>query len=414
MTGLPFIPTYCPTMTPNPFSRKLLFWCAGALGVLLLAWLALREPVQMASVAPVTRGPLEQSFTEEGKTRIQQRYVIAAPLAGVVRRITLQPGDAVQAQQVVAEIDPAGAALLDPRARNQALADVATAESALGAARQRVAAVTTTESVAQGELRRLQQLREQGMATASQIDQARAQVATTGAELSTARADEQIASRRLQVARATLADEGAAGRGRVLPVRTPVAGRVLKRAVESSTAVAMGQPLMEIGDPALLEIEVEVLSTDAVRLAPGQKARVQRWGGDGVLEATVTRVEPGGFTKVSALGVEEQRTRVILGFVSPREQWAALGDAYRVEVAFILRQEKDVLQVSGGALFRLGDGWAVYVVEDGVARRTVVKIGARSATAAQVLDGLKADQRVIVQPDDRIKDGTRIQAVSAR
>ena len=171
---------------------------------------------------------------------------------------------------------------------------------------------------------------------------------------------------------------------------------------------------MEIGDPALLEIEVEVLSTDAVRLAPGQKARVQRWGGDGVLEATVTRVEPGGFTKVSALGVEEQRTRVILGFVSPREQWAALGDAYRVEVAFILKQEKDVLQVSGGALFRLGDGWAVYVVEDGVARRTPVKIGARSATAAQVLDGLKADQRVIVQPDDRIKDGTRIQAVSAR
>ena len=400
-------------MTTKPFTRKLLFWCAGALGVLLLAWLALREPVQMASVAPVTRGPLEQSFTEEGKTRIQQRYVIAAPLAGVVRRITLQPGDTVQAQQVVAEIDPAGAALLDPRARNQALADVATAESALGAARQRVAAVTTTEAVAQGELRRLQQLREQGMATASQIDQARAQVATSGAELSTARADEQIATRRLQVARAALADEGAAGRGRVLPVRTPVAGRVLRRVVESATAVTMGQPLMEIGDPALLEIEVEVLSTDAVRLAPGQKARVQRWGGDGVLEATVTRVEPGGFTKVSALGVEEQRTRVILGFVSPREQWAALGDAYRVEVAFILKQEKDVLQVSGGALFRSGDGWAVYVVEDGVARRTVVKIGARSATAAQVLDGLKADQRVIVQPDDRIKDGTRIQSVSA-
>lgn len=401
-------------MTPNPFSRKLLIWCAGALGVLLLAWLALREPVQMASVAPVTRGPLEQSFTEEGKTRIRERYVIAAPLAGVVRRITLQPGDAVQAQQVVAEIDPAGAALLDPRARNQALADVATAESALGAARQRVAALTTTESIAQGELRRLQQLREQGMATASQIDQARAQVATTGAELSTARADEQIAARRLQVARAALTEEGAAGRGRVLPVRSPVAGRVLRRVVESATPVTQGQPLMEIGDPALLEIEVEVLSTDAVRLAPGQKARVLRWGGDGVLDATVARVEPGGFTKVSALGVEEQRTRVILGFTSPREQWAALGDAYRVEVAFILKQERDVLQVPGGALFRSGDGWAVYAVEDGVARRTGVKVGVRSATAAQVLDGLKADQRVIVQPDDRIKDGTRIHAASAR
>ena len=401
-------------MKVNLSPRKILFWSLGALALIVLTWLALREPVQMASVAPVARGPLEQAFAEEGKTRIRQRYVIAAPLAGVVRRITLQPGDAVQAQQVVAEIDPAGAALLDPRARSQALADVATGESALGAARQRVTALATTEAVAQGELRRLQQLREQGMATASQIDQARAQVATSGAALSTARSDEQIAARRLQVAQAALAEEGAVGRGRVLPVRSPVAGQVLRRVVESATAVTMGQPLLEVGDPALLEIEVEVLSTDAVRLAPGQKARVQRWGGEGVLEATVTRVEPGGFTKVSALGVEEQRTRVILAFASPREQWAALGDAYRVEVEFILKQEKDVLQVTGGALFRAGDGWAVYVVEGGVARRTPVKIGTRSATAAQVLEGLKAGQTVIVQPDDRIKDGTRIEAVSAR
>ena len=193
-----------------------------------------------------------------------------------------------------------------------------------------------------------------------------------------------------------------------------MAGRVLKRHVESTTAVAMGQPLLEVGDPALLEIEVEVLSTDAVRLAPGLKARVLRWGGEGVLDARVTRIEPGGFTKVSALGVEEQRTRVILDFASPRAQWAALGDAYRVEVEFILQQDQDVLQVPASALFRAGEGWAVYVVDGGAARRTVVKVGARSATAAQVLDGLQADQTVIVQPDDRIKDGTRIEAVSGR
>jgi HlyD family secretion protein len=332
----------------------------------------------------------------------------------VVRRISLQPGDTVQAQQVVAEIDPTGAALLDPRARSQALAEVATGESALRAARQRVAAATTSEGVAQGELSRMQQLRAQGMVTASQFDQARTQADTASAALSTARSDEQIAAHRLQVARAALAEEGQAGRGRVLAVRSPVAGRVLKRAVESSTAVAMGQPLMEVGDPALLEIEVEVLSTDAVRLAPGLKARVLRWGGDGVLDAHVTRIEPGGFTKVSALGVEEQRTRVILAFTSPREKWAALGDAYRVEVEFILKQDQDVLQVPGNALFRAGDGWAVYVLDGGRARRTVVKVGARSALAAQVQDGLQAGQTVIVQPDDRIKDGTRIEAVSGR
>ncbi len=401
-------------MKMNASPRKIVFWSAGLLALVVLAWLAMREPVQMASVAQVRRGPLEQAFTEEGKTRIQQRYVITAPLAGVVRRITLQPGDVVQARQVVAEIDPTGAALLDPRARILALADVSTGESALQALRQRVAAAATAEAVAREELGRMQQLRAQGMVTASQLDQARNQAETASATLSTARSDEQIGARRLQVAKATLADEGQAGRGKVLAVAAPVAGRVLKRHVESTTAVAMGQPLLEVGDPALLEIEVEVLSTDAVRLAPGLKARVLRWGGQGVLDARVARIEPGGFTKVSALGVEEQRTRVILDFASPRAQWAALGDAYRVEVEFILQQDQDVLQVPASALFRAGEGWAVYVVDGGAARRTVVKVGARSATAAQVLDGLQADQTVIVQPDDRIKDGTRIEAVSGR
>ncbi len=394
--------------------RKILFWSAGGVALLVLAWLATREPVQMASVARVGRGPLEQSFTEEGKTRLKQRYVVTAPLAGLMRRITLQPGDPVKAGQVVAEIDPAGSALLDPRARSQALADVSTGESALRAARQRVAAATTANHVAQLEFERLRRLRAQGMVTVSQLDQSRAQAATADAELSTARADAQIAAHRLQVAQASLANEGRAGRGKVLAVPSPVDGVVLKRLAESATPVPMGQALMEIGDPAALEIEVEVLSTDAVRLAPGLKARVLRWGGDGVLDATVARIEPGGFTKVSALGVEEQRTRVILDFASPRPHWAALGDAFRVEVEFILRQDQDVLQLPGSALFRTSDGWAAYRLDGGTARRTPVKVGARSAMAAQVLEGLEAGQTVIVQPDDRIKDGTRIKAVGGQ
>ena len=208
-------------MKMNAAPRKIVFWSAGVLALFVLAWLAMREPVQMASVAQVLRGPLEQAFTEEGKTRIQQRYVVTAPLAGVVRRINLQPGDAVQAQQVVAEIDPAGAALLDPRARSQALAEVAIAQSALRATRQRVAAATTSEGVARGELSRMQQLRAQGMVTASQLDQARTQADTAGAALSTARSDEQIAAHRLQVAQTSLAEEGHAGRGKVLPVTAP-------------------------------------------------------------------------------------------------------------------------------------------------------------------------------------------------
>jgi len=318
----------------------------------------------------------------------------------------------VQAGQVVARLDPATSALLDPRARAQARADIATAQSALRSAHERIAAASTELAVAQREYQRQDSLRKDGMTTATLLDSTRARAAQAQAALTTARADEQIAQQRLQVARASLALDGSAGSGKALTLTAPVQGVVLKRAVESATPVPAGQVLLEIGNPAQLEIEVEALSTDAVTLRPGLKARVLRWGGEGVLDATVTRIEPGGFTKVSALGVDEQRTRVILDFTSPQAKWAALGDGYRVEVEFIQRQEKDVLQVPVNALFRAGDGWAVYGVDGGRAHKLPVTIGARSATAAEVIGGLSAGQSVIVQPDDRIKEGTRIQAVS--
>lgn len=388
---------------------KALYWLLAAIALAALAWAAMREPVQLASTAPVTRGPLEVTFQEEGKTRLKDRYVVTAPVAGTLRRVTLQPGDAVRAGQVLAQVEPATTTLLDARTRSQAQAEVRGAEAQLAAVRQRITAAQAAERLAQTELRRAQTLQAAGAVALEQLDQARARADSTRAELAAARADAQAATERANAARALLADEGRAGSGKLLTVTAPVAGRVLKRPVESATPVPVGEVLMEIGDPALLEIEAEVLSTDAVRLSPGMAARVLRWGGDGVLGASIARVEPGGFTKVSALGVEEQRTRVILDFSTPREQWAALGDAYRVEVEFIVQQASDVLQVPGSALFRAGDGWAVYRLEGGKARRTPVQIGLRSATAAQVLEGLEAGQAVIVQPDDRIVDGTRIQ-----
>jgi HlyD family secretion protein len=393
--------------------RKVFLWSAAAMALALLAWAALREPVQMVSVATVTRASLEQSFVEEGKTRLKQRYVVTAPVAGRVRRISLQPGDAVRAGQVLAEIEPVSASLLDARARSQAQAEVAGSDTALQAARQRVGAAQTSNAVAQKELQRITSLAASGMVTASLLDQTRAQADNAAAALSTARADVQMAQQRLQAAQALQGDEGRAGRDKLLSVTAPVDGVIVKRTQESATPVAVGQVLLEIGNPQALEIEVEVLSSDAVRLKPAGKARVVRWGGEGVLEATITRVEPGGFTKISALGVEEQRTRVILDFASPQQQWAALGDAYRVEVEFIVRQEKDVLQISSNALFRHADGWAVYRVEAGTARRTAMQPGLRAALATQVLGGLEAGQSVIMQPDDRIKDGTRVQAMNA-
>lgn len=406
---------------PTP-SRKTLM-IAGGIAVLGgLLWLALRSPAQLASTARVTRGPLEVVFREEGKTRVKQRYLITAPVAGTVRRITLQAGDAVQAGQTLAEMEPSASTLLDPRARSQAQADVRNAEALLAAARKRSAAAQASQQLAQADWQRAQALQPSGAIARQELDQARSRHATTQAELGVARADEQAAAARLASARALLTDEGLAastaaasaasagsGSGKVLAITAPVAGRIIQRPVESATPVPVGHTLMTIGDPTQLEIEVEVLSSDAVRLAAGMPARIVRWGGEGTLQARVARVEPGGFTKVSALGVEEQRTRVILDLISPHEQWAALGDGYRVEVEFIVQQAKDVLQVPSPALFRMGEGWAVYRVEDGKAVRTLVKTGMRSASATEITEGLQPDQRVIIQPDERITEGTRIQ-----
>ena len=394
--------------------RKTFMILAAALLLGGIAWLAMRSPAQLASVGTVTRGPLEVVLQEEGKTRIKQRYVITAPVAGTVRRIALQPGDAVQAGQTLAEIDAAASSLLDPRARSQAQADVRSAQAQLEAARKRSSAAQASQRLAQADWQRAQSLHPSGAISKQELDQARTRHDAAQAEWGVARADEQAASARLAAARALLQEEGRAAAGtdstgKVLSVTAPAAGRILKRPIESSMPVAMGQTLMEVGDPSQLEIEVEVLSGDAVRLAAGMPARISRWGGEGALQAKVARVEPGGFTKVSALGVEEQRTRVILDLESPQQQWAALGDGYRVEVEFIVQRADDVLQVPANALFRLGDGWAAYRLVNGKAQRTPVQIGMRSALAAEVKSGLEQDQSVIIQPDERIGDGTRIQ-----
>ena len=394
--------------------RKTFMILAAALLLGGITWLAMRSPTPLASIGTVTRGPLEVVLQEEGKTRIKQRYVITAPVAGTVRRIALQPGDAVQAGQTLAEIDAAASSLLDPRARSQAQADVRSAQAQLEAARKRSSAAQASQRLAQADWQRAQSLHPSGAISKQELDQARTRHDAAQAEWGVARADEQAASARLAAARALLQEEGRAAEGtdntgKVLSVTAPAAGRILKRPIESSMPVAMGQTLMEVGDPSQLEIEVEVLSGDAVRLAAGMPARISRWGGEGALQAKVARVEPGGFTKVSALGVEEQRTRVILDLESPQQQWAALGDGYRVEVEFIVQRADDVLQVPANALFRLGDGWAAYRLVNGKAQRTPVQIGMRSALAAEVKSGLEQDQSVIIQPDERIGDGTRIQ-----
>ncbi|WP_288921908.1 HlyD family efflux transporter periplasmic adaptor subunit [uncultured Ottowia sp.] len=401
--------------------RKALYFVLAASFIGALAFLTWREPRQLAATGAVTQGPLQETFTEEAKTRLKQRYAIAAPVSGTLQRITLEPGDAVQEGQPVAYIAPAASTLLDDRSRAQAEADVKSGQSQQAAASQRIAAARAAHQLAQASLKRARALAAGQAASQEALDQAQAAATRAAAELAAAQADEQAAIARVAAARATLAHEGAAdesGARAPQPVLSPVSGVVLRRSLQSATPVAAGQSLMEVGDTAQLEIEAEVLSTDAVRLAPGMAARVLRWGGEGALQARVTRVEPGGFTKVSALGVQEQRTRVILELTSPRADWAALGDAWRVETEFITRQEENAVQVPASALFRTAateggagstGGWALYVVENGRARLTPVRIGLRSDAAAQILEGAAPGQTVILQPDDRIHDGVRIQ-----
>ncbi|MDG9699727.1 efflux RND transporter periplasmic adaptor subunit [Ottowia cancrivicina] len=401
--------------------RKALYFVLAASFIGALAFLTWREPRQLAATGAVTQGPLQETFTEEAKTRLKQRYAIAAPVSGTLQRITLEPGDAVQQGQPVAYIAPAASTLLDDRSRAQAEADVKSGQSQQAAASQRIAAARAAHQLAQASLKRARALAAGQAASQEALDQAQAAATRAAAELAAAQADEQAAIARVAAARATLAHEGAAGESGARapqPVLSPVSGVVLRRSLQSATPVAAGQSLMEVGDTAQLEIEAEVLSTDAVRLAPGMTARVLRWGGPAPLQARVTRVEPGGFTKVSALGVQEQRTRVILELTSPRADWAALGDAWRVETEFITRQEENAVQVPASALFRTAateggagstGGWALYVVENGRARLTPVRVGLRSDAAAQILEGAAPGQTVILQPDDRIHDGVRIQ-----
>lgn len=377
-------------------------------GLGLLVAILLRGEARLVETAEVRVGAFELSFQEEGKTRLRERYRVTAPIAGWLRRIEIEEGDTVRAGQVLAEIQPTVAGLLDPASRARARAEADSASSALAAARQRVSALRAAERLAAVEYKRLESMKVHSAVSESQLDAARARADQARAELAAAVAEERMMAQRLQGAESVLAQEGRGGGGTALPVVAPVDGQVIERYLESEGPVAAAQALLDLGDPADLEIEVEALSTDAVKVKPGMAARVLRWGGEGTLDARVSRVEPGGYTKISALGVEEQRVRILLDLTSPPERWSGLGDAYRVEVEFVLTAGERVLQVPASALFRHEGRWTVYLADGGRARRVAVEIGASGATAAEVRSGLAAGQRVVLFPDDRIADGVRL------
>ena len=361
-------------------------------------------------VAPVARGPLTVTVDEEGVTRVRDRFVVAAPVSGRVLRIELDPGDRVKRGQVVAQVRAEAPPLLDARTRAEAEAGVESARAALGRARAEEQRTKATLAQAQRDLARNRALVATGAMAQREAETQEADVRVAEETANAAAFAVRAAMSELQRAQTRLAPLSLeAPTGRVVSVTAPVEGVVLKRLRESETVVPAGDPLIEIGDPSGLEIVADLLSTDAVRVKVGARAFVEQWGGDKPLEARVRRIEPAGFMKISALGVEEQRVNVVLDFVesSPAAR-AALGDGYRVEVRVVIWESPNVVQVPTSALFRHGEQWAVYVFEGGRARRTLVELGHQTGQYAEVLSGLDEGARVILHPGDTLVDGARV------
>ena len=391
--------------------RKKIGWILALVAVVMaIGYGFLPQPVLVDS-AQVSRGLLRVTVREEGKTRVVDRYVISAPVTGYMQRVRLEVGDRVRQGQIVARLEPLRSTVLDPRSRAEAGARVETAQASLLAAEESARVAAEEARYAETELARTRALYDAGTIARDQLERAETEARRTQASLEAARANVKVAERELEAARVAQKDfvsETKASPAEVVSVRAPTAGRVLKRLRESEGVVNSGDPLLEVGSPRTLEVEVEALSSDAVRISPGTRLLFERWGGDHPLEGIVRTVEPFGFTKISALGVEEQRVLVIADFTSPHEQWERLGDGYRVEAVFILWEGEDVLQIPSSALFRHEDGWAVFTVKEGKAFRQVVEVGHRSGLTAEITSGLGEGERVITHPGNEIKEGTQL------
>lgn len=374
--------------------------------VVVLLVMAFRPIPMLVDSAVVERGTVTATFDAEGRTRVIDRYQLTAPILAQAQRLLFQPGDVVYVGQTLVALDPVAAPALDARSRSAAEAQIAAAEARVQGARALAEAAGEVSRQAASEYARLQQLGERGLVSKDQVERADTERRRAEREATSARFQRATAEHELEAARSVLQHGGRADAP--LEIQAPITGVVLRRAFESARTVQPGEALLEIGDPAALEIEVETLSGDAVRLREGMAVQLTRWGGEGHLDGRVRRVEPSAFTKVSALGVEEQRVLVYVDIVSPREQWVRLGDAYRVNARFILAESMEVPRVPQSALFRHGDGLAVFVIESGRARLVPVAIGLRGGLWAAVVDGLAEGARVIVHPDRELSDGARV------
>jgi HlyD family secretion protein len=388
-------------------NRKVLAVTGFVAFLLVVALWPSSVPVDLATAE---RGPMLVSVDEEGQTRVHDRFVVSAPVAGEVLRMGLEPGDPVRrGETVLATFQSATPSPLDARSRAEGVAGVAAARAALGAAEAEQKRAAAAVSLARSELERNRELAEQRIVSrqdleAKETEARAAEEARRAAEFGVASATHQVEMAKARLLQVT----GGAGSGRPIEIRSPIDGVVFKRLRESQAVVPAGEPLLELGDPCRMEIVSDLLSTDAVKVKPGAPVLIDQWGGERTLRGRVRLVEPSGFMKISALGVEEQRVNVIVDFEDPAQAWEALGDGYRVEVRVVIWQADDVLKVPASSLFRSGDKWAVFAVDSGRARLRTVELGRRNGLFGQVLSGLEAGQAVVVHPSDSLTDGARV------
>ena len=393
--------------------KRVLLWSAVGIVVLAALLMALRPRALAVDLARVESGTLELTVRDEGETRVVDVFVLSAPITGRLRRIEIEPGDPVKlGETVIAEIEPTDPELLNPRSEAEARAQLSAADSAAALARAELERVQAELEFARSEVERSRELARDGTLSVRDLEEAETAVKGHIAALAAAQAKVQVRDYELKRVRAQLLSPEELQQRRencgCVVLSSPIDGRVLRVLRESEGVVRAGADLVEIGDPVQLEIVVDLLSMDAVRVEPGQTGYIRNWGGDAPLDARVHRVEPFGFTKVSALGIEEQRVNVVLELVSPASAWQRLGHGYQVDVAIVLWSADDVLKVPLTALFRKGKEWAVFVREDGRAVVRTVKVGHRTASEAEILDGVAAGDEIVIYPSEGIAPGVLI------
>lgn len=403
------------TETRTSLSRRnrAVRWTKRALGVIvglaavaLLVFAFLPKPIPV-ELAEVRRGPLVVTVDEDGLARVKDRYLLSAPLSGNLTRITARPGDTVKQGDVLARIVPLDAPLMDARSRREAKARVAAAEAGKRQARAEIERAKVALSFAKTQASRARGLVSRGAVAPAELERAELDERARAAELTSAEFGAKVASYEAEMARAALSARDTSAKPEQFEVPSPVSGRVLKVMHVSEGVVQAGTPLLEVGDPKALEVVVDVLTRDAVRIRSGAKVSVTRWGGD-PLAAHVRLIEPSAFTRLSALGVEEQRVNAIIDLDEPYPKWAALMDGFRVEARIVVWQSKETLVIPASALFRQDEGWAVFVFEGGRARRAVVVPGQNDGSTVEIASGLAPGQNVLVHPSDRVSDGARV------